>query len=111
MDASGLPGGLELPPPVVLEGEGTSLAGPITFPSPINLAVVSYDGADAFNVTWIEPDGAEELLTSGGGPYSGQHLVSGYGEHSFAVTATGRWTIRIEPLAHCVDLAPSPAAP
>lgn len=92
-----------LPPPVLLEGEGTTLTGPITFPSPINLAVISYEGGDAFGVSWIEPDGAQEVLTSGGGPYEGQHLVSGYGEHAFNITATGRWSIRIEPLAHCED--------
>lgn len=89
---------------VAVEGRGTTTSDAITpqyaggLSIGIDVVTLTHDGRSSFIVTAVQGD-QSEVVTSAIGSYRGQRPLVVQGPVSFQVTADGRWTLQVRPMA------------
>lgn len=80
--------------PISLSGNGDDVKT-TELPTGVYVMSVDYDGDSNFSI-WTHSDGSEDLTVNTIGNYCGTHMLLG-GNTIFEVTASGSWTIEIDP--------------
>lgn len=87
-----------LPDPVTLEGNQPDVTDVVSLPTGIYRVVASYTGVGNFIVWSYGEDGSEDLLFNDLGNYEGEALLPIESDLRFEVTASGPWTLTVEPI-------------
>lgn len=102
------PSATEFREPEVHQGAGDDV---VSTDWPAQLGIVTFECPACSGYTAVETDGAESLLVTEIGPYTGTQWINQGGGHTtqFVVTATGAWTLTVSDLDAVRHISGEPA--